>query len=357
MPLQVRFPDTPTPPTDRLAYARQIVRAEAAALELVAGRLGSDFLHAVDLLQQLNADGRGRVAVTGTGKSADVGQKLAGTLNSTGTRAYVLDATRAAHGDLGMVHPDDVVLLLSHSGESEEIVRLLGPLRGLAKALVAVTGNPDSALARKADIALVYGPLDEVCPLGLAPSASTTAMIALGDALAFVLSRERDFSHEDFARFHPAGSLGRKLTRVEAVMRQPGELRLAPATETVRQVFAHARLRGRRTGAVMLLDGDGRLAGIFTDSDLARLIEARRDAALDRPVAEVMTAGPVTVPVGTRVLEAVEILRHKKISELPVVDADGRPVGLLDITDLIGLIPAEGRDMAREAKRWEAQSA
>ena len=356
MPLQVRFPEPPARPHDRLTYARQVVRAEAAALELVAQRLDAALLQAADLVQQV-ADGYGRVAVTGTGKSADVGQKIAGTLCSTGTRAYVLDATRAVHGDLGMVHPQDVVLVLSHSGESEEIVRLLGPLRGLATALIAITGNPESALARRADVALVYGPLEEVCPLGLAPSASTTAMLALGDALAFVLSREREFSHEDFARFHPAGSLGRKLTKVEVIMRQAGELRLAPASQTVRQVFAGSRLRGRRTGAVMLLDADGRLAGIFTDSDLARLIEARRDAALDRPIAEVMTARPFTVPVGTRVLEAVEILRRHKISELPVVDGDGRPVGLLDITDLIGVIPAEGRDAIREGKRREAQSA
>ena len=141
-------------------------------------------------------------------------------------------------------------------------------------------------------MAIVYGPLDEVCPLGLAPSASTTAMIALGDALAFVLSQEREFTHEDFARFHPAGSLGRKLLKVEAAMRQGSELRVAPATDTVRSVFAQARHRGRRTGAVMLIDADGRLCGLFTDSDLARLIEARRDEALDRPIAEVMTPQP-----------------------------------------------------------------
>jgi arabinose-5-phosphate isomerase len=190
-------------------------------------------------------------------------------------------------------------------------------------------------------VALVYGPLDEVCPLGLAPSASTTAMIALGDALAFVLSREREFTAEDFARYHPAGSLGRKLSRVDAVMRQGNELRRAPASDTVRSVFARARQPGRRTGAVMLLDADGRLAGLFTDSDLARLIEARRDDALDRPVAEVMTATPLTVPVGARVAEAVELLRRHKISELPVVDDGGRPVGLLDVTDLIGFVPAD----------------
>ncbi len=335
MTLQVHHPETIE--NDRLEYARQVIRAEAAALELVAGRLNGSFLEAVDLLDRCP----GRIAITGTGKSADVGQKIAGTLNSTGTRAYVLDATRAVHGDLGMVHPNDVALVLSHSGESEEIVRLLGPLRQLALALIGLTGNSQSTLARQADVALVYGPLEEVCPLGLAPSASTTAMIALGDALAFVLSRMRDFTHEDFARFHPAGSLGRKLLKVETVMRQGDELRIAPAADTVRNVFTQVRRRGRRTGAVMLVDPDGCLSGLFTDSDLARLFEQRRDAALDRPIGEVMTAKPITVPEGTRVADAVEILRRRKISELPVVDAGGRPVGLLDITDLIGLFPVE----------------
>ncbi len=340
MPLQVHSP-TPPLPDDRLDYARQILRAEAAGLELVAGRLDGAFLRAADLIAAQTRGGSARVAVTGTGKSADVGQKIAGTLNSTGTRAYVLDATRAVHGDLGMVHPEDVALVLSHSGESEEIVRLLAPLRGLVHAVIGLTGNAAGTLARRADVALVYGPLEEVCPLGLAPSASTTAMIALGDALAFVLSRDREFTAEDFARYHPAGSLGRKLLRVEAVMRQGAELRLAPASETVRGVFARVRQAGRRTGAVMLQEPDGRLAGLFTDSDLARLIEARQDAALDRPIAEVITATPRTVPLGARVSEAVEVLRRHKISELPVVDAEGRPVGLLDVTDLIAFVPAE----------------
>ena len=335
MTLQVHQPSEPE--TDRLEYARQIVRAEAQALEAVAARLDDSFLQAVDLFARCP----GRVAVTGTGKSADVGQKIAGTLNSTGTRAYVLDATRAAHGDLGMLHPTDVVLALSHSGESEEIVRLLDSFRQLATALVALTGNRDSSLARQADVALVLGPLTEVCPLGLAPSTSTTAMIAVGDALAFVLSRMREFTREDFARFHPAGSLGRKLLKVDAVMRQGADLRIAAHTETVREVFVNVRRRGRRTGAIMLTGTDGRLCGLFTDSDLARLFEQRKDDALDRSIAEVMTANPLTVPLGTRVLDAIELLRRHKISELPVVDAAGRPVGLLDITDLIALGPAE----------------
>jgi arabinose-5-phosphate isomerase len=331
--------DSRTPRNEQLDYARHIIRAEAAALECVAGRLDDSFLAVVDLLEPLTGHGRGRLAITGTGKSADVGQKLAGTLNSTGTRSYTLDATRAVHGDLGMLHPEDVVLVLSHSGESEEIVRLLGPLRELARALIALTGNADSSLARKVDLALVYGPLDEVCPLGLAPSASTTAMLAIGDALAFVLSRARDFGHDDFARFHPAGSLGKKLSRVESVMRSGPSVRLASASETVRDVFSRSRRKGRRTGAVMLTDSDGRLCGLFTDSDLARLIEDRRDAALDRPIAEVMTRQPLTLDVGARVGEALELLHRHKISELPIIDAGGRPVGLIDITDLIG-IPA-----------------
>ena len=335
MPLQLHDPD------DRLDYARQILHAEADALRQVADRLDGSFLKAVELLLPLCGPGRGRLAITGTGKSADIGQKLAGTFSSTGTRAYNLDATKAVHGDLGMLHPDDVALVLSHSGESEEIVRLLAPLRQLCRAIVGVTGGAESSLARHADVALIYGPLEEVCPLGLAPSASTTAMLALGDALAFVLSRTREFSHEDFARYHPAGSLGKKLTPVETMMRQGAGLRVASQQQTVREVFAGARRSGRRTGAVILLDEDGRLAGLFTDSDLARLIEARRDEALDRPIAEVMTRAPRTLPVGARVGEALRLFERHKISELPILDAAGRPVGLLDITDLVGVRRAE----------------
>jgi arabinose-5-phosphate isomerase len=322
---------------DRLAYARQVLRSEAAALELVAQRLGDSFLQAIDLLHQCS----GRIGLTGTGKSADVAQKIAGTLNSTGSRAYFLDATRAMHGDLGMVHPQDVIVVLSHSGESEEIVRLLEPLRSLVSALVGLTSNGRGTLARRADVAIVLGPLEEVCPLGLAPSTSTTAMLAVGDALAFVLSRMRQFTREDFARFHPAGSLGRKFLKVDAVMRRGGELRLAGVDHTVREVFSQVRRRGRRTGAVMLTEGDGQLAGLFTDSDLARLFEQRRDEALDRPIAEVMTANPYTVLQGTRVADAVDLLRQRRISELPVIDSAGRPVGLLDITDVLGLLSAE----------------
>ena len=322
------------PIDERLTYARQIVRGEAAALLRVADRLDEAFLSAVELFHGCP----GRICITGTGKSADVGQKIAGTLNSTGTRAYVLDATRAVHGDLGMIHPDDVVLALSLSGETEEIVKLLPSLKQMALALVALTSNEQSTLAKSCDVALVLGPIEEVCPLGLAPSTSTTAMIAVGDALAFVLMRMREFTHEDFARFHPAGSLGRKLLKVEAVMRQGNDLRISHSKRTVREVFAQERRLGRRTGAVMLTDDDGKLTGLFTASDLARLFEQHNAAAFDRPIREVMTPKPLMVPLGTRLTDAVDILRNRKISELPVVDLAGKPIGLLDVTDLIGVI-------------------
>jgi arabinose-5-phosphate isomerase len=341
-------------PFDRVAYARRILTTEAAALEAVAGRIDGGFERVAEALFHC----RGRVAVAGVGKSADVGQKLVGTLNSTGTRAYTLDPTRAVHGDLGAVHPDDVALLLSHGGESEELVRLLGPLRKLASGICAITGNAGSTLARGADSAIVYGPVREACPLALAPSTSTTVMIALGDALAFVLLEERQFTAEQFARLHPAGSLGRKLATVSEHMRRGAELRIALTSDTVRTVFANVKHTGRRTGAIMLVDADGRLAGLFTDSDLARLFESRRDGALDGPIEAVMTRNPVVIGPEVRLVEAVDLLKSRKFSELPVVDAGGKPVGMLDITDLIGLEPApepaDSRPVLRLADRKTA---
>jgi arabinose-5-phosphate isomerase len=341
-------------PDDPCAYAREVLRAEARALEAAAERLDGRFAQALSLLADpVRLAAGGRLGITGVGKSADIGQKLVGTLNSTGTRSYVLDATRAVHGDLGMVHPEDVMLLLSHSGESEELLRLLPPLREMAKALIGITGNPKSTLALKTDVALIYGPLDEVCPLGLAPSASTTTMLALGDAIAFSLSRAKNLTSDQFARFHPAGSLGRKLSRVDMVMRQGRDMRVAHADETVRQVFAQARQLGRRTGAVMLVDDRGTLRGLFTDSDLARLIEQRRESDLDLPIRAVMTREPATVALGSRSHEAMELMRRRKLSELPVVDADGRPVGILDITDLLGVAGLEQVEPEQSGNRTE----
>jgi arabinose-5-phosphate isomerase len=334
-------------PFDRLAYARRVLRAEAASLDVVAGRLDDGFVAVTEALYRC----RGRVVVLGVGKSADVGQKTAGTFNSTGTRAYTLDVTRAVHGDLGAIHSDDVALLLSHSGESEELLRLLHPLKRLTSAILAITSSSESTLARTADAAIVYGPVTEACPLALAPSTSTTVMLAVGDALAFVLLEQRQFTADEFARFHPAGALGRKLSLVSDWMRRGDELRVAPETDTVREVFAQVRHTGRRTGAIMLVDSDGRLAGLFTDSDLARLFENRHDAALDAPIAAVMTRTPVVIAPEARVAVALDVLKARKFSELPVVDGDGRPVGMLDITDLIGLEPGSGAADSRPPLR------
>jgi len=207
-------------------------------------------------------------------------------------------------------------------------------------AIVALTGRADSALGRAADVVVATGALREACALGLAPSTSTSLMLALGDALALVTSSLRQFTAEDFAARHPGGSLGRQLMLVEDVMRPLAKCRVARPAETVRAVFVRP-LPTRRTGAVMILEEDGTLAGIFTDSDLARLFERRLDSALDEPIGRVMTARPTTLPAGTRLRDAVTILESRRLSELPVLDPTGRPVGLVDIVDLVGLVPPE----------------
>jgi len=207
--------------------------------------------------------------------------------------------------------------------------------------VIAVTGRANSALARGAHVVLSLGPLQEACPLGLAPSTSTTAMLALGDALALVTMRLHGFGHEDFARVHPAGALGRRLSRIEERMRPLAECRVARESEIVRDVFAELVRPGRRSGAIMLVDDADALVGIFTDSDLARLFEQRRDDCIDQPISRVMTRDPCTVPAGSMLTDAVAILAERKISELPVIDARRAPVGLLDITDVLAMLPDE----------------
>ncbi len=322
---------------DGLAFAREVLRIEAEALLRVRDRLGASIARAAELIHRCP----GGVIVTGMGKAGLVGQKLAATLASTGTRAYPLHPAEAVHGDLGRVRADDVVIALSQSGETEEVVRLLPALRRLGASLVAITERSTSALGRAADLCVALGPLEEACPLGLAPSASTTAMMAVGDALALLVSRLRDFRPEDFALYHPAGSLGRKLARVEDVMRTGRQLRRCRPGESVREVLVGHSGPRRRTGAVLVEDDAGRLVGIFTDGDLARLFEQRRDGDLDRPIGDVMTRNPVQTSVGASLAEAVEAMRGRKLSELPVVDRLGRLVGLIDLTDLIGLVPAD----------------
>jgi arabinose-5-phosphate isomerase len=232
------------------------------------------------------------------------------------------------------------VLGLSQSGETEEITRLLPHLTAAGVRIIALTGRADSTLGRAAEVVVATGSVREACVLGLAPSTSTSILLALGDSLALVTSSLRRFTHEDFAARHPGGSLGRQLMRVDDAMRPLTQCRKARPQETVRSVFSQP-LPSRRTGAVMIIDTDGLLAGIFTDSDLARLFERRNDAALDAPIHDVMTSRPTTVMAGTKLRDAVSVLESRRLSELPVVDAEGRPVGLLDIVDLVGLVPPE----------------
>ncbi len=327
--------DGPLSPFEQLRYAQQIIQLEAQALEALTQRLDTEFCRAVDELYLCP----GSVIVTGIGKAGLIGQKIAATLASTGTRSHFLHAGEAVHGDLGRIHRTDVVLVLSQSGETQEVVRLLPSLAAIGIPIIAITGRRASTLGRGAHVTIELGSLKEACGLGLAPSTSTTAMLAMGDALALVTSRMRSFGREDFARFHPGGSLGRQLAKVEHAMRPLSECRVATCSESVRQVFVQRRSSGRRTGAIMIVDPQQVLRGIFTDSDLARLFESRRDGALDGPIRDVMTKRPTTVPMESMLTDAVEIMAERKISELPVVDTLGKPLGLIDITDVVALYP------------------
>ena len=263
------------------------------------------------------------------------------TLASTGSRSHCVHPAEAVHGDLGRVHHDDVMLILSQSGETEEILRLLPSIHTMKVPIIAIMGRADSSLGKASSVVIELGPVQEACPLGLAPSTSTTAMLAVGDALALVVSQMRRFGPDDFARFHPAGSLGRKLSKVQNHVRPLDQCRMASDRQTVREVIVSASLPGRRTGAIMLVDDQGKLSGIFTDSDLARLFERRADQDLDGPIRNVMTANPCTVPLGSMMSDAVAIMAERKISELPVVDAQGVPIGLIDITDLVARLPGD----------------
>jgi arabinose-5-phosphate isomerase len=337
MATMTEAPLAPGAEAEGLAFARAVIRVEAEALERVRQRLDGSIARAAELLFRCE----GSVIVTGMGKAGLVGQKLAATLASTGTRAFPLHPAEAVHGDLGRIRAGDIVIAMSQSGETEEVLRLIPALRRIGASLIAITERATSALGRQADLCVALGPIEEACPMGLAPSASTTALMAVGDALALLVCQLRDFRPEDFALYHPGGSLGRKLMRVEDVMRTGVHVRRASLEETVRSVFVRLGGARRRTGAIMVVGEDERLAGIFTDSDLARLFETHREAQLDRPIAEVMTRDPVKAVVGATVAEAVEALKSRKLSELPVIDRDGRAVGLIDVTDLIGLVPAD----------------
>ncbi|MEX0718333.1 MAG: KpsF/GutQ family sugar-phosphate isomerase [Planctomycetaceae bacterium] len=324
---------------EQLREARAIIRHEGDALLSVADRLDASFCAAIELIRGAT----GSTIVCGMGKAGLIGRKIAATLASTGTPAHFLHPAEAVHGDLGCVHREDVLLALSNSGETEEVCRLLPIVRRFETPVVAITASERSTLGREADAVIALGRLQEAGPYGLAPSTSTTAMLAVGDALALVLAKLKGFTPQQFAVFHPGGSLGRRLSHVREVMRAGEELRIARDETPIREVFVTLSKPGRRTGAVMLTDGDGRLTGLFTDSDLARLFERREETRLDGPISAVMTAGPLTISPDAPLLEAVELLSARKVSELPVVDDAGRPVGLIDITDVIGLMPRDER--------------
>ncbi len=327
---------------EQLREARRIIRQEAAALELLADRLDPSFCDAIRAIRFAT----GSVIVTGVGKAGLIGQKIVATLASTGTHSHFLHPTEARHGDLGCVSPNDVVLVLSNSGESEELVALLPALRRLGVPVIAVTRDRENSLARRADVVLCFGRHQEAGDLALAPSCSTTAMLALGDALALVLSQLKGFTARDFAVFHPAGSLGRQLCPVKDVMRSISQLRIASENETVREVMIHHSRPGRRTGAVILTNDDGRLTGLFTDSDLARLFENRRDEQLDQPIHLVMTSNPITVGPEVLLPEAIHVMSSCKLSEVPVIDTNRMPVGMLDITDVLQTMDAAQTESA-----------
>jgi arabinose-5-phosphate isomerase len=272
------------------------------------------------------------------GKPGFIAQKISATLSSTGTPSLYLHPADAWHGDLGRVMKEDVVLALSNSGQTEEIVKLLPIIKKIGAKLIAFTGNPRSDLAKYSDVVLDAGVKKEACPLNLAPTASTTVMLVLGDALALALSEKKKFKEKDFAFYHPGGNLGRKLLlKVSEIMRTGKSHPVVSEKMKIRDVLV--RITGARAGSASVVDVRGRLRGIFTDGDLRRHLKdvgrGRDRSLLDRRVVELMTHNPVTIRSEKLAAQALEILRSKKIDEVPVVDARGRPVGLLDVQDLL----------------------
>jgi arabinose-5-phosphate isomerase len=312
-----------------LKRAREVLEVESAAVKALIRNLNKDFEKAVDAMARCH----GRVVVAGMGKTGVIARKISATLSSTGTPSIYMHSAEAVHGDLGQVTRDDVVILISSSGETEETVRLLPLLKKIGCRTIAMTGGLKSSLAKYCDLVLNVGVAREGCPLGLAPMASTTATLAMGDALAACLVDRKNFKREDFAFFHPGGSLGRRLLlTVEDIMRKGSNFARVRDTALVKDVlFA---ITQARCGSACVLNGKGRFVGIFTDGDLRR--HAREDGqVLSRKVAQVMTKAPLTIGKDRLAAEAFDILMQKKVDELPVVDGKGRLVGLLDVQDLL----------------------
>jgi arabinose-5-phosphate isomerase len=325
-----------TKPVVDLSSARRALQSEGQAILALAQRIGRDFEAAAGAIYACT----GQVVLTGIGKAGLIAQKISATLASTGTHSIFLHPVEALHGDLGRLQRGDVVLALSHSGATEEIIRLIDHIKSRGARLLALTGSANSPLARHADITLCYGEVEEACPLGLAPTVSTTCMLALGDALALTVMRMRNFMPEDFAAFHPGGELGRKLMRVEEAMLRDQDDRLAivPDGVALGAALRQAERSRRRVGAMILVDAAGRLSGILTDADLRRaLVKADGKDILQQPVAAYMTADPKHIHLGELVSDALAVMNRLRIDELPVVDADHHPVGLIDVQDLLGI--------------------
>jgi len=315
-------------PTSALELARKVLAIEAQAITGLMSRLDGRFLDAVGLILA----SRGRVVVSGVGKSGHIARKIASTLASTGTPAFFVHAAEAAHGDLGMITRDDIVLALSNSGQSDELLTIIPLIKRQGAKLIALTGNPESALAKEADVHLDAGVALEACPLNLAPTASTTAALALGDALAVALLDARGFDEHDFARAHPGGALGRKLlTHVSDVMRTDGAVPAVPDTASFFDALVEISRKGMGMTAVL---GEGRrVVGIFTDGDLRRTLEGKPDIRSLR-IREVMKPDPRTIAPHKLAAEAVELMDRHKINQLLVVAEDGKLVGALNMHDL-----------------------
>lgn len=320
--------------TQLIQYGLQVIQAEAAAVAALTDRLGPPFANAVRLILGC----KGHLVVTGMGKPGFVAQKISATFASTGVRSLYLHPAEALHGDLGRVDPKDVVLALSNSGRTEELTRLIGPLKAMGATLVAITSDLKSPLAKHADVVLDIGPVVEACPLGLAPTASSTAMLVLGDALAMTVMDARQFSKEDFARFHPGGKLGRQLMKVADLVGDPESNPRVGTEASLREAVRVMTVTPGRKGATHVVDEEGKLAGILTDGDLRRyLLNSKGPPDMDRPVTTLMARHPKTVRPDQLVEEALRVMADHQVDQVPVVDDSGTPVGILDIQDLVAL--------------------
>jgi arabinose-5-phosphate isomerase len=319
-----------SPVREDIEFAREVIRLEAAAVAALERLLDERFGRAVELVLGC----QGHVVTTGMGKSGLIAQKLSATLASTGTPSFFLHPAEAIHGDLGRVAEKDLVIALSNSGATEEVLRLVPSVKRIGAKLVAVTRDAESPLARHADCVLPLGALPEACPVGLAPTTSTTAQLALGDALAMTVAKRRRFSREDYALYHPGGELGRSLLRVAELMRGADAVPPARTGTVTRDALVAAGGLGRRPGALPIVDGSGRLKGLLTDGDVRRHV--LRDADfVRRPIEEVMTQKPLVVRADQLAAEAWRMMKERGFDELPVVDGDGKYLGLLDVQDLL----------------------